>query len=56
MPKFKSYRPFKSDWKYEKKCCNECDKEYLTDNMMGVKRGSYILTWLCIRCYNFTRP
>ena len=41
MPRFRSYRPFKPDWKYEKKCCNECDKEYLTDNMMGAKKGSY---------------
>ena len=52
MPRFKSYQPFKPEWKYEKKCCNECNKEYLTDNMMVVKRGSYICTWFCIRCYN----
>ena len=52
MPRFKSYRPFKPDWKYEKKCCNKCDREYLTDNIMAVKRGSYNFTWFCIRCYN----
>ena len=52
MPKFDSYRKFKPEWKYEKKCCKECDKEYITDNMMAVKRGSYTFIWYCIRCYN----
>ena len=45
----------KPEWKYEKKCCEECNKKYLTDNMMGVKRGSYNFTWYCIRCYNFLK-
>ena len=55
MPRFRSYRPFKPDWKYEKKCCNECNKEYLTDNMMGAKKGSYNFFWYCIRCYNLRK-
>ena len=55
MPKFDSYRKFKPEWKYERKCCNECNKEYITDNMMGVKRGSYNFTWYCIRCYNLRK-
>ena len=55
MPRFKSYRPFKPEWKYEKKCCKECDKEYLTDNMMGAKKGSYNFFWYCIRCYNLSK-
>jgi len=42
----------KPEWKYEKKCCKECDKEYITDNMMAVKKGSYTFIWFCIRCYN----
>ena len=56
MPKFKSYRPFKADWKYEKKCCNECDKEYLKDNMMGTYLEGKVYTWFRIRCYNFLKP
>ncbi len=55
MPKFRSYRKFKPDWKYEKKCCKECDREYLTDNMMGMY-VEQIYIWFCIRCYNFLRP
>ena len=56
MPKFKSYRPFKADWKYEKKCCKECDKEYLTDNMMLCAEEKKTYIWYCLRCYNFLRP
>ena len=55
MPKFDSYRKFKQEWKYKKECCKDCNKEYLTDNMMGVKRGSYNFTWYCIRCYNLQK-
>ena len=55
MPKFRSYRKFKPEWKYEKKCCKECNKEYLTDNMMGAEETKTYV-WYCIRCYNFTRP
>ena len=51
MPKFKSYRKFKPDWKYEKKSCRSCSREYLTDNMMQLDSGN-IITWLCIRCFN----
>jgi hypothetical protein len=52
MPKFKSYRPFKPEWKYERKCCNSCSREYLTDNMMCQEEGKNINVWYCIRCYN----
>ena len=55
MPKFRSYRKFKPEWKYEKKCCKECDRNYLTDNMMCVEeKKTYV--WYCLRCYNFTKP
>ena len=54
MPKFKSYRPFKPEWKYEKKCCKECDKEYLTDNMMGAEETKTYV-WYCLRCYNLQK-
>ena len=52
MPKFKSYRPFKPEWKYERKCCNSCSRKYLTDNMMCQEEGKNINVWYCIRCYN----
>ena len=55
MPKFESYRQFKPVWKYQKKCCSECDKEYLTDNMMGIEVKK-IYIWYCLRCYNFLKP
>ena len=54
MPKFKSYRKFKPDWKYEKKGCHSCSREYLTDNMMQLDSGN-IITWLCIRCFNIEK-
>ena len=55
MPRFRSYRPIKPDWKYEKKCCKECGKEYLTDNMMGAYLEGKVYTWFCIRCYNLSK-
>ena len=45
----------KPDWKYEKKCCKECDKKYVTDNMISVKKGSYAFIWYCILCYNLQK-
>ena len=54
MPRFRSYRPFKPEWKYEKKCCKECDKEYLTDNMMGAEETKTYV-WYCLRCYNLQK-
>ena len=45
MPKFKSYRKFKSEWKYERKCCNSCSREYLTDNMMCQEEGKSYVTF-----------
>ena len=54
MPKFGSYRKFKPEWKYKKECCKECNKEYLTDNMMGAEeKKTYV--WYCIRCYNLQK-
>ena len=55
MPKFRSYRKFKPEWKYEKKRCKECNKEYLTDNMIGAEETKTYV-WYCIRCYNFLKP
>ena len=52
MPKFKSYQRLKPEWKYEKKCCNKCSKEYLTDNMMCQEEGKAIDIWYCLKCYN----
>tara|TARA_R100000541_G_scaffold54402_1_gene62888 strand:+ start:248 stop:409 length:162 start_codon:yes stop_codon:yes gene_type:complete len=52
----KTLIPIKPVWKYQKKCCNECDKEYLTDNMMGIEEGKNNLIWYCLKCYNFLKP
>ena len=52
LPKFRSYQGLKPEWKYEKKCCKECDKEYLTDNMMCQEEGKFIYVWYCLICYN----
>ena len=42
----------KPEWKYKKECCENCSKEYLTDNMMSVREGNDTFIWYCIRCYN----
>jgi len=52
LPKFRSYQRLKPEWKYEKKCCNSCSREYLTDNMMCQEEGKLLYVWYCLRCYN----
>lgn len=42
----------KPEWKYKKKCCNYCSREYLTDNMMCQEEGKEMYIWYCLRCYN----